>query len=71
MTCLGCDFLTTATNAELIITDILGRMMRKYTSNIGNNTTTIKKSNLAAGIYFYTLNIDDTDIETKKMIIVN
>jgi hypothetical protein len=38
--------------------------------NAGNVTYKFDGTNLASGIYFYTLYVDDNKIDTKKMVLV-
>jgi len=59
---------------NLKVYDITGRLVQTYFDNMELNagTVTVKfdGSNLASGVYFYTLFVDDNRIDTKKMILI-
>lgn len=59
---------------SLKVYDVLGRLVQTYFDNIEINpgTITIKfdGSNLASGVYFYVLLIDEKRIDTKKMLMI-
>jgi len=59
---------------SLKVYDITGRLVHTFFDNMQLNagTVTVKYdgSNLASGVYFYTLFIDDNRVDTKKMILI-
>ena len=68
-----------AKNAELIIYNIKGQVVKTFSENYrdefdagfvvwsGDDNTETK---VASGIYFYKLNIDNQIVDTKKMILI-
>jgi len=63
--------LTRSGNLSLTLTNVVGQQvmtMDKGMVNSGNQQFTIDASNLPAGIYFYTVTVDDHSI-TKRMIV--
>jgi hypothetical protein len=61
-------------NVSLKVYDITGREVRTIIDNIGLNAGTVTHkfdgTDLASGVYFYSLIVDVDKIDTKKMIIV-
>ncbi|MBK7870971.1 MAG: T9SS type A sorting domain-containing protein [Saprospiraceae bacterium] len=57
--------------ADLIIFDQLGKMVRKYSGNFmrGYNRIEVPKQSLADGVYYYTLRTADFS-DTKSMVII-
>jgi len=59
---------------SLKVYDITGRLVQTYFDNLELNAGTITVkfdgSNLASGVYFYTLFVDDSRINTKKMVLI-
>jgi photosystem II stability/assembly factor-like uncharacterized protein len=66
--------LSSRAKVNLKIYDVTGRLVQTIFDNIQLNAGTItvkfNGSNLASGVYFYTLFIDDNRIDTKKMVLV-
>jgi len=66
--------LFTKGKVNLKVYDITGQLVETFFDNIELNAGTItvkfNGSNLASGVYFYTLFVDDNRIDTKKMILV-
>ena len=58
----------------LNIYDITGRLVQTLVNNAPLNPGTVtykfNGSNLASGVYFYTLIVDNNKIDTKKMVLV-
>lgn len=55
-------------NAEVVFTDMLGRVMQQKKLNTGYGIIDINAQDLPSGIYYYTLSINGKVFETKKMI---
>jgi hypothetical protein len=60
---------TGATKAHLVITNATGQQLKKITLN-NSGSVEVNTTSLSAGIYFYSLFIDDNLFDTKKMLIV-
>ena len=60
---------TDAMNATLQIFDLNGSMLKRVSLVTGNGQVTINAGELAAGTYSYNLIVDDTVIDSKKMIL--
>ena len=60
---------TIGNNAQIVITSLVGN--RVYTQPLNNNSgkANIDLSNLVAGIYFYSLEVNGQSISTKKLIV--
>jgi len=56
-----------AENADIIITDILGKEVKKY-EKIENNEVIINCEEFSSGIYFYQLKQDNTVLSTGKFV---
>lgn len=63
-----------AGSVSLNVYDITGRLVRTLINNAplnaGTVTYNLDGTNLASGVYFYTLIVDNNKIDTKKMILV-
>jgi len=63
-----------AGNVSLKVYDITGRLVQTLLNNAPLNAGTVtynfNGSNLASGVYFYTLIVDNNKIDTKKMVLV-
>ncbi len=63
-----------AGNVTLTVYDITGRVVKTLFNNAPLNAGTVKYdfdgSNLASGVYFYSLFVDNNKIDTKKMVLV-
>jgi photosystem II stability/assembly factor-like uncharacterized protein len=59
---------------NLKVYDVTGRLVQTFFDNVQLNagTVTVKfdGTNIASGIYFYTLMVDDNRIDTKKMVLL-
>jgi len=66
--------IATRAKINLKVYDITGRLVQTYFDNMELNAGTItvkfNGSNLASGVYFYTLFADDKRIDTKKMVLI-
>jgi hypothetical protein len=59
-----------AKKSEILMTDFNGRPLRRININTkGSGTTSIKTSELAKGTYFYSLIVDGTKADTKKIVV--
>jgi len=56
-----------ANSVTFTVTDIMGRVISSEKANANTGTHTVKLGSYAAGVYYYTLNVDGKTI-TKKMI---
>jgi len=58
-------------SAKIVITDISGRVCKQMpiTGGPGAGKVTIKAGSLFAGVFYYSLYVDNTLVETKKMIL--
>jgi len=59
---------TDATSALFTVTDVMGRVISSEKASTSKGTHSIKLGSYAAGIYYYSLNVDGK-ISTKKMIV--
>ncbi len=57
------------TKGELIINDLLGKEIQRIAVNEKEGNVVVNTSQLTAGIYFYSLQVDGSKITTKKVII--
>jgi hypothetical protein len=56
-----------ANSVTFTVTDVMGRIVSSEKANANTGTHTVKLGSYAAGVYYYTLNVDGNTI-TKKMI---
>lgn len=56
-------------NAKLVVHNLLGNIVGEYTLPSMENFVRVKTDDLAAGIYFYTLYVDDESVMTRKLIV--
>jgi hypothetical protein len=69
-TVIGYYLPQSTTNAEIIVTDLSGNVIKSISLNgTGNGQITFSAGSLAAGSYFYTLLVNGQKIDTKQMII--
>jgi len=54
--------------AKIVIHNILGNTIDEYNLPFSENRVKIRAESLSAGVYFYTLYIDNTAVATRKMI---
>ena len=57
------------TKAKIVIHNILGKPMGEYDLSFFETRVKIAADELASGIYFYTLYLDNTGVATRKMIV--
>ena len=57
-------------NAYLIITDMLGREVNRYSLQQGNNSITLQATDLHQSIMFATLIVNGVKIKTNKMVLI-
>lgn len=55
--------------AKLVVHNLLGNVVGEYSLPILENLIRVKTDDLAAGIYFYTLYVDDEGVMTRKLIV--
>jgi hypothetical protein len=55
--------------AKIVIHNILGNSMEEYTLTFGENKIKVRADALSAGIYFYTLYVDNEGVITRKLIV--
>ncbi|MBN4051295.1 T9SS type A sorting domain-containing protein [bacterium AH-315-M05] len=55
-------------NNELIIYDIIGNLINRFSLKPGHNFVEIKASDVQYGMYYYSLFINKQNVKTKKMI---
>ena len=55
--------------AKIVVHNILGKPMGEYELNFLENRVKISADELASGIYFYTLYLDNNGVATRKMIV--
>jgi hypothetical protein len=63
--------LLNTSNVSMTLTDLSGKVIltqNEGTKNAGNNKLTFDVSNLEAGVYFYSVNVDGTST-TKKLVV--
>jgi hypothetical protein len=59
-------------SARILITTSSGRVFKQIpVSGSGANSITIEAGTFATGIYYYSLILDDTLVDTKRMIVTN
>lgn len=57
-------------NAQILVTDIKGSVLRAYNVSRGEGQVNIKSGELSSGTYNYTLYMNNNKIDTKQMIII-
>lgn len=57
-------------NAQILVTDIKGSVLRAYNVSRGEGQVNIKSGEFASGTYNYTLYMNNNKIDTKQMIII-
>lgn len=58
-----------STKAKVVIHNILGRTMGEYELPYQENKIKVQADELASGIYFYTLYLDNSGVVTRKLIV--
>ena len=66
-TVISCYVPSSAKQAQLIINNADGRILKSYSLVKGRNTITINANTLAAGEYMYSLLIDGKEIDSRRM----
>lgn len=59
-----------ARNAQILLTDVKGSVLKSYNVSRGQGQVNIKSGELIAGTYNYTLYINNSKIDTKQMVII-
>jgi subtilisin family serine protease len=57
-------------NAELHITDMIGKQLKSIPLSGKKNSVTVSRSDLKSGVYFYSLIIDGKTVKTDKLVIL-
>jgi hypothetical protein len=57
-------------NGELVIYDMTGRELSNYKLLQGKNTLQISEQSIPNGIYLYRITVNDTVINTDKLVII-
>lgn len=63
------DLINTETEAKIIIHNILGNPIDEYNLPAAENKVKIRAESMNAGIYFYTLYLDNEGVVTRKLIV--
>jgi len=58
-------------DAQILVFDMTGKLLKSYKAMQGKNQLVIKKEDLIAGMYYYSLIIAGKEIDTKKMILID
>lgn len=62
----------TSQNASIMVFDLQGKLVKVIpVTNFGNNSVTIRASKLRAGMFVYSLIVDDKAVDTKRMILTD
>jgi hypothetical protein len=60
----------TFNSAKIVISDTSGRVCRQISiSGAGAGNTTVSAGSLSAGVYYYSLIVDNMLVDTKKMML--
>ncbi len=63
------NILNDRTKAKIRVHNILGNIVGEYDLSVSENLLRIKTEELNAGIYFYTLYLDNESVMTRKLIV--
>lgn len=63
------NLINSETEAKIIIHNILGNMIDEYNLPAAENKVKIRAESMTAGIYFYTLYLDNEGVVTRKLIV--
>lgn len=63
------DMISDAVKAKIVIHNILGNAIDEYDLPSGENKVKIRTESMNAGIYFYTLYLDNEGVITRKVIV--
>jgi hypothetical protein len=63
------NLLSDRTKAKIRVHNILGNIVGEYDLSVSENLLRIKTEELNAGIYFYTLYMDNESVMTRKLIV--
>jgi hypothetical protein len=63
--------LSDRTKARIVIHNILGNSVGEYDLPLAESRIKIRTEELNAGIYFYTLYIDNEGVMTRKLVVKN
>ncbi len=57
-------------SASIMVFDMNGTLLKTYPAEFGENELTINGKELKAGMYIYSLIVNDVEVDTKRMILV-
>ncbi|MEP6736484.1 MAG: T9SS type A sorting domain-containing protein [Chryseolinea sp.] len=63
------EILNDRVKAKLVVHNLLGNVVGEYRLPVMDNFIRVKTDDLSAGIYFYTLYVDDESVMTRKLIV--
>jgi hypothetical protein len=63
------NLLNSETEARIVIHNILGNPIEEYSLPASENRVKIRAESMSAGIYFYTLYLDNEGVVTRKLIV--
>ncbi len=66
---LDFDINNSGTDAKIILHNVLGNAVSEFSLKPNETSLKIPTDNLAVGVYFYTLNIGNKGVVTKKLIV--
>lgn len=56
-------------NAEILITDVMGRSVKNYSLKNGSGMLEVSLEGIQSGVYFYSIRIDGNVLQTKRMVV--
>lgn len=59
----------TFSNASITIADIYGNIVKSYSIQQGSGSITVRAAELGTGVYIYSLVVDNTVAESRKMVV--
>lgn len=69
LTTIGFNVPANSRNNKLRIFNAIGGLVKEVALSSGQGSAIVTTSNLANGVYFYTLQVDGRSVETKKLIV--
>ncbi len=69
-TVIGYYIPENVSNAQIMVTDMKGSMVRTFTAIKGEGQINIRTGGLPAGTYNYTLYINNKTVDTKQMVLL-
>jgi hypothetical protein len=65
------NILETTKSAYVILYDMQGKQIKKYSLSKGSSQITVNANELSAGMYLYSLIADNKEVDTKRMIVTD